>query len=353
MMEMESITIKKWNCLTLELEGENIPRLLSCFQTRGYPIYKVRDLSGITNESFLKTYKIELTMRFQDFLSAKDIFHKCHVRTKIKIKNKSFLLRKQLKTLLIFIITAGFFLFLSDVYSKRIWTIQIDGAQYVSKKVILEDLKKHGIYPSVERNKIDSSFIVTTLREDFDEITWASVTKKGTFLIVSIKENTYHNEQKYHGFQESSMDIVANKEGLVSSMIVRSGTPHVSIGDAVKPGDILVSGTILFTDNQGEEQARYLTADATVCIEYEKRISVSKNYNDFPDNDLFNLEQKVDESLENSLSKIILTLEEKGVTIKEKNVTIESNYEGKTLYCTFLLQETVGVLRNGYLSDGN
>ncbi len=74
---------------------------------------------------------------------------------------------------------------------------------------------------------------------------------KGTRLIIHIKEN---EDADYGAIPEPDQpaELVAKTDGTVVSMIVRSGTQKVQIGQLVKQGELLVSSKIEVLDDSGE-----------------------------------------------------------------------------------------------------
>lgn len=335
--------MKDYDDLRIRLIGEDPLRLFSLFQKRGYILKNIRYTAD----------GIELSMHYKDFLASKDLFFKSKTKVKILYKHKLNHIYRARKKIFAFFFLSVAFGFLLYEYSIRIWTITVTGNELVKTDELVADLKAYGIDTSTKKSHIREKELAEAIREDFDKITWASVKVYGTFLKVDVRENRYDSQLLKKDFNSDYKDLVANKDGVIDSMIVRSGTFVKKIGDSVKAGDILVSGKITYLDNENQEVNQYTCADASVTIAYEKLITI------FEKIDRLSVDQgKKDEeialqNLENRLSKIIATLEEKGVTIKEKNVTIETNYEGITLYCTFMLQETVGVLQDGVLSDGH
>ena len=67
---------------------------------------------------------------------------------------------------------------------------------------------------------------------------------------------------------------MASKDGVITSMIVRQGVPAVSVGDEVKKGDVLVSGT-LHVIGDGEEimNTHYVHSDADITARTEYHIT--------------------------------------------------------------------------------
>lgn len=74
---------------------------------------------------------------------------------------------------------------------------------------------------------------------------------------------------------ETPCDIVADRSGTITSMVVRQGIAQVSVGDEVEEGQVLVSGRVPIIGDSEEEINAYLVhADADVVArtsrEYEK-----------------------------------------------------------------------------------
>ena len=76
---------------------------------------------------------------------------------------------------------------------------------------------------------------------------------------------------------QSPCDLVAAKSGTIRSMVVREGVPQVEVGDTVEAGQLLVSGRIPVTGDDGAEITSHLVrADADIeaetTEEYEKKL---------------------------------------------------------------------------------
>lgn len=72
-------------------------------------------------------------------------------------------------------------------------------------------------------------------------------------------------------------DLVAAKGGTIVYMITRKGIPQVSIGDTVEAGQILVSGAVpVYNDDTTVRKYQYYEADADIMISYEKAVSVER-----------------------------------------------------------------------------
>lgn len=151
-----------------------------------------------------------------------------------------------------------------------IWDIEISGNQTYSDESILLYLNNQGIYQTMLKSEADCDSIVADMREYYSNITWVSVHIEGVSLIISIKENEEFVDKTVSvNEDEVGYDIIASKDGVVSSIITRSGVPLVHSGDIVEKGDVLVSGCIgIYNDSDEIICYEYVTADADVVLEY-------------------------------------------------------------------------------------
>ncbi len=192
------------------------------------------------------------------------------------------------------------------------------------------------------------------------------------------------------GEETESYNLVADKDGMIIDMVTRSGVPKVKIGDEVKAGDVLVEGCIpIYQEDTTVKRYEYCKADADVFIkskmsvsetlkeEYEKKIYTGekterrffvinnrkimlplfgiryenydvteeieqmvvldgyempvhfgkKSIKEYILQKKIYTKEEVKEIFEKKVQKFIQTLDEKGVQIIEKNVTI-NKYKG-------------------------
>lgn len=198
------------------------------------------------------------------------------------------------------------------------------------------------------------------------------------------------------------MDIVATKDGVIVYMITRKGVPQVAVGDTVVKGQILVSGAVpVYNEDTTVRRYQYYEADADIMISYEKSLSVErktayqekeysgrekkiflfgfqeKEWNlsagkvDYETYDLagekkqvqlldhlflplfygtkyakeydlvqkMHTEEEMVQIMEEEWDKILHTLEEKGVQITQKNVTINKGRDKWVLHAKMQLVE--------------
>ncbi|MCM1309106.1 MAG: sporulation protein YqfD [Butyrivibrio sp.] len=151
--------------------------------------------------------------------------------------------------------------------SRYLWRIEVEGNSYYSAKSIVDFVESLDVSYGTKTSDISCYYIETALRREFDKITWVSADIDGSRLLINIKENEDAPSEYTEG---EPCDIVAAKDGVVSSIITRSGTPIVKAGDTVKAGDVLVMSKVDSQNESGESfGVRYTAADADVILETE------------------------------------------------------------------------------------
>ena len=215
---------------------------------------------------FIENTSYTFNILIDDFYKLKEIAKKTNTKVRIhKKKGYPFFVYKnrRRKAYLVGIIT-----FLAVIYtlSLFVWDIHFEGMYTYTEDVMLEYLAEKNIRHGSIKSDIDCTQIEKMLRNDFFDITWVSVSLEGTRLTIHIQENYDYDIVDENEFEMS--DIIADKEGIISSIITRSGTPLVKTGDAVKEKDILVSGNVVVNNEYGELiKNEYGNADADILAQ--------------------------------------------------------------------------------------
>lgn len=291
--------------------------------------------------------------------------------------------------------------------SGLIWNVDVQGNLYVTDDVFQDFLLENGVKAGMKKKKVDIETLEKAIRNEFDIVTWTSAKIDGTKLVIQVKENDLIQNKEAAGETNDGVgyDIVADRDGMIISIITRSGIPKVSEGDEVKKGDILVEGCIpIYNEDTTVKRYEYCRADADILLKYsysvtqeikekyEKRIytgrKIQRNYvmvfgkklmipvmgNNFDNFDKFEnqkqlevlggyklpvyfgravtreyvkeegiyTKEEIKGKFEEKIQKFMQTLEEKGVQIIEKNVTI-NKYKGTwKLKVDFTVTEPAG-----------
>ena len=161
----------------------------------------------------------------------------------------------------------GIFLCIAFLYtmSLYIWNIHIEGNYSRTTNVILDYLESENIVHGMKKSEVDCKEIQSMIRIRFPDIIWVSAEIRGTRLLIRIRENMDSIPAKEETIQEEPRDIVASREGIVTSVLVRSGVSKIQVGDEVEPGQLLILGRIDILNDSGEVSGyQYTAADADV-----------------------------------------------------------------------------------------
>ncbi len=203
------------------------------------------------------------SMKIRDFLACRPFVRKAGVRVRIQEKRglPFFLHRSRARAAW----GAGFAAFFLCLYAMSffVWDIGYEGNVRYTEDVLSHFLEETGINRARLAELTAREALEEALRARFEGITWVSARLSGTRLYIHIKEN-----EVPLSFPEQShtpCDLRASSDGVITSVVVRSGLPMVKAGDTVTAGQLLVTGCIPITDDSGSvAEARYVHADADV-----------------------------------------------------------------------------------------
>lgn len=165
-----------------------------------------------------------------------------------------------------------------------VWKIEVEGNQHRTDEGIIKFLEENHVYHGMAKSKINCEEIEELLRTGYDDIIWASAKMEGTMLIINIQENLATNRQaeEKDANDDGPLDIVADKDAVIYSILTRQGIPKVENGTEVKAGDVLVEGKIPVPDDNGETASfQYCDSDADILgiTEYSYADSFPLEYN--------------------------------------------------------------------------
>ena len=164
------------------------------------------------------------------------------------------------------VFTGGFLLFALLLFflTRMIWSIDIEGCSYHTEEALLKFLEKQGVHCGMFYRDLDYKRTEDLIRLTYQDISWVSVERVGTKLHIRLKESelvdTAIEEKK-------PADLIASRDGIVESIVTRSGTPMVEAGDEVKKGDVLISGIVEVTGDYDAPLSTHLVyADGDVIL---------------------------------------------------------------------------------------
>lgn len=164
------------------------------------------------------------------------------------------------------------FWILSSFY---IWDIEITGNYQITEDVFQDFLKQNQVVIGMKRQDLDIGELEKQIRRCFPQVTWASARLDGTKLLINIKENDAPIIIQEPDTTPGS-DLVAEYDGVIVAMIVRSGVPKVAIGDSVEQGAVLVEGRIpVYNEDTTVREYQYVDSDADILLEHRAEFTAS------------------------------------------------------------------------------
>lgn len=167
----------------------------------------------------------------------------------------------------------------------RVLFVRVEGNQKIPSQMILEKAELCGIGFGASRREVRSEKMKNALLSAIPDLQWAGVNTAGCVAVISVKERSIADaETKPSGVSS----IIAACDGIIKEMTVLQGNPLCAVGQAVKKGQVLVSGyidcglIIKATASEAEITAQtqhYLqTVTPTQCIIRGNQIAKEKQY---------------------------------------------------------------------------
>ena len=122
----------------------------------------------------------------------------------------------------------------------RILFVNVEGNTTVPTRKILEAADNCGISFFSSRREIRSEKIKNALLEQIPELQWIGVNTAGCVATINVTEKSTTDYTKDSGDVVGS--IIATRDGVIQQCTVTRGDPVCRVGQAVKAGQVLVSG---------------------------------------------------------------------------------------------------------------
>lgn len=121
----------------------------------------------------------------------------------------------------------------------RILFVVVDGNINISSERIISQAENIGIRFGASRRMVRSEQIKNALLAAVPDLQWAGVNTYGCVAVISVRER---NETEQEAKQNEVRSIIAKCDGVIQKVTAYRGDVRCKVGQAVKTGDILVSG---------------------------------------------------------------------------------------------------------------
>ena len=264
-MELEDGINRINGTIEVQIEGFFTERFINLCKINNVKIWDVRNIV---------TGMVRFKIAIKQFKALKKIAKKTKCKVKIISKKgiyfKLFKLRKRKFAIFLFLL----FLIVSIFSTKFVWKIDIIGNSYIPTEKIYQALEESGLYIGKSTINLKTKKIINSLRVALSDIAWVGIDIDGTHASVNIVEKTRLPDESIRNTKIG--DIVSNKSGTISKMVVENGTAILSVGDYVEEGRILIEGKVysefLETKDVPAEGSIYLKTNYEFIKEYEYSI---------------------------------------------------------------------------------
>lgn len=218
--------------------------------------------NGITIWSIKKKEQdLFFNISTKDFKRLHILRNKCGISIKIHYKiGFPFVMNKHKKRAGLLI---GLIIFFACLYtlSSFVWNVKVSGNVNITTKEIMSAAKEVGIYEGMLKSKINSPKMRNLMLYKFDKLSWVSFNLEGSLLTINVSET----KPKAENQDKTPTNLVATKDGVIKYLEIKSGYSAVKIGQAVKKGELLVSGATEFK----EGVASFFRSNGSVLAETE------------------------------------------------------------------------------------
>lgn len=121
----------------------------------------------------------------------------------------------------------------------KVFFIQVKGNETVSSDRIIQTAYNNGLSFGSNRANIRNEQLKNCLLEEIPELDWVGITSSGCVATIEVRENLTKKMEEPISRVSS---LVAACDGVVESVTVTNGAPLCKPGQAVRRGQVLISG---------------------------------------------------------------------------------------------------------------
>ncbi len=217
--------------IALRLTSADIGEALAVIQKENIVLFGVSS----TDDPLSVTFQ----MRRRDFRRFRAIANKRCLDYKIIKRNGIYWSVKSLAKRPVLVFGLAFLLVLVCFLPTRIYFFQVEGNENIPANYILEKCSACGITFGASRREVRSEKVKNALLEAIPQLQWAGVNTSGCVATISVRERS--DVEKIIPTQGVS-SIVASRDGVITQVTVTKGNGVCSVGQAVRAGQVLISG---------------------------------------------------------------------------------------------------------------
>lgn len=213
-----------------ELTSADLAGSFASINNAGIPIFDLRQVGDLT---------ARLRIRRRDFAALSVLTGKRGETLRLVSRRGLFWLGKGLMKRPVLLWGLLVFFVLAMYLPTRVFFVRVEGNSAVPTRLILAAAEESGIRFGASRREVRSERVKNALLQAVPQLQWAGVNTAGCVATVSVRERSMEEENQ----QEMGVSsIVAARDGVILSLTATSGNPVCQPGNAVKEGQVLISG---------------------------------------------------------------------------------------------------------------
>lgn len=254
----------------VELTSADIPGTMALMQNAGFQIWDLEMVDILT---------LRFHIQRREYKGVRTLCEKKGDQLKLLSQNGFYWNFKRLKNRPILVVGLLLLFVFSLWVPSRVFFVRVVGNDSIASRQIIEKAAQCGISFGSSRRDVRSEKMKNALLEAIPELSWAGVNTYGCTAVITVRERSVSAPTDGSGQVGS---IIAVRDGIIRQITVLRGTGLCAVGQAVKAGQVLISGytdcglSIQATTAEGEIYAQTNRELSTVCpTHFEQKITMT------------------------------------------------------------------------------
>lgn len=246
----------------IECEDRNSSRLINTFLDNNVKVSKVKTNGG----------KLSFCVEDRDLAKVESVMKAQNIAYRIVKRGGGHLAKKLSLRYLSLVVCAVVAIAGISLGTKLCLGVEINCSNGTQREQIEFLLDEYGYKKYAKKSSVDTRALSYAITSGIEDIGFADCYFDGGILKIEIQE--VHTDET----QETYSTIVAACDGIITRVLVYSGTAVVEAGDVVKEGDVLIEGYIDTYPDTEENERIAVEAAGEVYAEcaYSARVTLSE-----------------------------------------------------------------------------
>ncbi len=163
-----------------------------------------------------------------------------------------------------------FFVAFNSFMGGFVWNVTAVGGNALQQGKVVDYLAQNGFKTGVRWNDTDKENLEFSVLAEFDDVAWISINKFGCLAQIELRQATPKPPITNNTV---ITNVKAKKAGVIVSVTALGGWQTAEPGEAVLPGDLLISG--VYDGGESAAKNHFAHAHGTVLAKTEEKISVN------------------------------------------------------------------------------